>query len=199
MFTGIIERIVPVLAATDGPHFRRLVIANHWSDTKLGESIALNGCCLTVAEIIEQKLHFDVIKETLDKTNLGSIVPGDHVNIERTLKVGDRIDGHFVQGHIDGTGILMNQSSDNDEFRLTIEAPDHLAKYLAPKGSITVDGTSLTIAAVKANVFEVALIPTTLNLTTLGNRKIGWRFNLEADILSKTIVNYLEQTSGRAQ
>jgi riboflavin synthase len=194
MFTGIIERTTSILAATDGPHFRRLVIANHWPDTKLGESIALNGCCLTVAEIMADKLHFDVIQETLDKTNLGRLAPGDLVNIERSLKLGDRLDGHFVQGHIDGVGILVDQINTNDEQRLTIEAPDHLTKYIIPKGSITVEGASLTIAAVNKNIFQVALTPTTLKLTTLGSNKIGWRFNLEADIMSKTIVNYLEQT-----
>jgi riboflavin synthase len=193
MFTGIIEKTLPIVAATDGPHFRRLVIPNDWTDVKLGESIALNGCCLTVAEITPNGLNFDVIKETLERTNLGWLSPGDRVNIERTLKLGDRLDGHFVQGHIDAVGVLSDQIASSDETRLSIQALDHLKKYLTPKGSITVDGVSLTIAAVHANLFEVALIPTTLKLTTLGSREIGWRFNLEADILSKTIVNYLEQ------
>jgi riboflavin synthase len=115
------------------------------------------------------------------------------VNVERSLRAGDRIDGHFVQGHVDGTGLLADQVNSEAEVRLTIHAPDHLAKFLAPKGSISVDGVSLTIASVKGNIFEVALIPTTLRLTNLGSRQTGWRFNLEADILSKTIVNYLEQ------
>jgi riboflavin synthase len=196
MFTGIVEKNLPVLAASDGPHFRRLVVPNDWQNDKpkLGESIAINGCCLTVSEITDAGLNFDVIKETLERTNLGWLATGDHVNIERSLKIGERLDGHFVQGHIDAVGILIGQTADSAETRFRIEAPDQLKKYLTPKGSITVDGVSLTIAAVNANVFEVALIPTTLRLTTLGNRKTGWRFNLEADIMSKTIVNYLEQT-----
>jgi riboflavin synthase len=193
MFTGIIERTVKVAAATDGPMFRRLVLATDWSDVKLGDSVAVNGCCLTVAEITPAGLGFDVIKETLEKTNLGTLQGGDSVNVERSLRAGDRIDGHFVQGHVDGTGVLAGQINSESEVRLTIHAPDHLAKFLAPKGSISVDGVSLTIASVKGNVFDVALIPTTLRLTTIGSREIGWRFNLEADILSKTIVNYLEQ------
>jgi riboflavin synthase len=193
MFTGIIEKTVRVAAVAEGPMFRRLVLATDWTDVKLGDSIAVNGCCLTVAEITSQGLGFDVIKETLDKTNLGSLTTGDAVNVERSLRVGDRIDGHFVQGHVDGTGLLADQVNSESEVRLTIHAPDHLAKFLAPKGSISIDGVSLTIAAVKGNVFDVALIPTTLRLTNLGSRQIGWRFNLEADILSKTIVNYLEQ------
>jgi riboflavin synthase len=193
MFTGIIEKTLPIVAATDGPHFRRLVIPNAWPDTKLGESIAINGCCLTISEITANGLNFDVIKETLDKTNLGWLSPGDLINVERSLRIGDRLDGHFVQGHIDGVGVLSDQTLSSDETRLSIQTPDHLTKYLTPKGSVAVDGVSLTIAAVKANLFEVALIPTTLNLTTLGSRELGWRFNLEADVLSKTIVNYLEQ------
>jgi riboflavin synthase len=198
MFTGIVERTLKIAAATDGPMFRRLVIAAEWNDVKLGESIAINGVCLTVAEITSEGIGFDVIEETLDKTNLGTLQSGDSVNVERSLRAGDRIDGHFVQGHVDGTGLLVHQIQSESEVRLTIQTPQHLAKFLAPKGSISVDGVSLTIAAVKDNVFDVALIPTTLRLTTLGTRSIGWRFNLEADILSKTIVHYLEQRQNGA-
>jgi len=123
---------------------------------------------------------------------LGLLTSGDDVNLERPLRASDRIDGHFVQGHIDGTGILARVDSES-ECRLTIHAPVEMSKYLVPKGSIAIDGVSLTIAAVSGNTFEVALIPTTLKLTTLGTRSVGWRFNLEADILSKTVVHYLEQ------
>jgi riboflavin synthase len=193
MFTGIIERTAKVLSATDGAMFRRLVIAADWTDVKPGQSIAVNGVCLTVADLSSGRVGFDVIKETLDKTNLGTLKAGDEVNVERSLRAGDRIDGHFVQGHVDGTGALANLIRSENEVRLTIEAPKELARYLSPKGSVSVDGVSLTIAAVKGNVFDVALIPMTLKLTTLGARKLGWRFNLEADILSKTVVNYLEQ------
>jgi riboflavin synthase len=193
MFTGIVERKAKVLTADDGPMFRRLVIAADWTDVKLGESIAVNGVCLTVADLPRGAVGFDVIQETLDKTNLGALTSGDEVNVERALRAGDRIDGHFVQGHVDGTGTLTNEVRTDNEVRLTIEAPQQLAKFLAPKGSISVDGVSLTIAAVNGSTFDVALIPTTLRLTTLGAPKPHWRFNLEADILSKTVVNYLEQ------
>lgn len=196
MFTGIVEKSVRVLAVADGPMFRRLTIACDWDDVRPGESVAVNGACLTIADIGQQSIGFDVIKETLEKTNLGTLQAGDLVHVERAMKVGDRIDGHFVQGHIDGTGTLVDQVATENEVRLTIEAPDHLAKYLAPKGSIAVDGVSLTIAAVNGRRFEVALIPTTLKLTQLGNRQIGWRYNLEADILAKTIVHYMEQRQG---
>jgi riboflavin synthase len=193
MFTGIVEKTVHILGVADGPMFRRLTLVCDWDDVKLGDSIAVNGCCLTIAQIDPGQIGFDVIRETLDKTNLGLVKKGDAVNVERSLRVGDRIDGHFVQGHVDGTGRLLDQVATEQEFRLKIQAPDHLGKFLAPKGSVSVDGVSLTIASVHGCEFEVALIPTTLKLTTLGSRQLGWPFNLEADILSKTIVNYLEQ------
>jgi riboflavin synthase len=192
MFTGIIERTLTVIGVAQGPMFRRLTIAHDWPDVKLGESIAINGVCLTIADLSPGEIGFDVIKETLDKTNLGLLNNGDHVNVERALRAGDRIDGHFVQGHVDGVGPLVKQIASETEWRLTIEAPSHLAKYLAPKGSITIDGVSLTIAALHGNQFDVALIPTTLNLTSLGKRAIGWPLNLEMDIISKQIVHFLE-------
>jgi len=193
MFTGVIEKRTTVLGVADGPMFRRLTIRSDWTDVAGGESVAVNGCCLTVAEVQPDQLGFDVIQETLDKTNLRLLQGGDEINVERSLRVGDRIDGHFVQGHVDGTGTLLELVATDREYRLRIGAPDHLMKYLAPKGSICIDGVSLTIAKVEASQFEVALIPTTLNLTTLGGRRPGWLFNLEADILSKTVVHYLEQ------
>src|SRR5438105_11774641 len=147
MFTGIVEKTLKVIGVAQGPMFRRLTIANDWPDVKLGESIAVNGVCLTVAELAPMEIGFDVIKETLDKTNLGLLSNGDPVNVERALRAGDRVDGHFVQGHVDGVGSLVKQIASENEWRLTIEAPANLAKYLAPEGSICLDGVSLTIAA----------------------------------------------------
>lgn len=198
MFTGIVQRTLRVLGAADGPMFRRLTLLCDWDDVRLGESVAVNGVCLTIAEIGPGQIGFDAIKETLDRTNLGVLENGDAVNVERSLRVGDRLDGHFVQGHVDGTGLLLEQLAVDNQWRLRIKAPDGLAKYLAPKGSITIDGVSLTIASVRGADFEIALIPTTLKLTTLGSRAPGWRFNLEADILAKTIVHYLEQRQENA-
>ena len=154
--------------------------------------IAINGCCLTVAELIEGKIGFDVVLETLSKTNLGLLSIGDRVHVERSLRVGDRIDGHFVQGHVDGTAKLIAREMDA-ECRLRIENPEGLAKYVVPKGSVCVDGVSLTVAAIGADWFEVALIPTTMARTELGNREIGWPFNIETDVLSKTIISWLER------
>jgi riboflavin synthase len=193
MFTGIIEKIATVAEVTEGPGFRRLVLATGFENLQPGQSIAVNGCCLTIAQITPQGACFDVIKESLDRTNLGLLQAGDAVNVERSLKGGDRIDGHFVQGHVDGRAMLVDIVARPEETRLTLQAPADLAKYVVPKGSVAVDGVSLTVAAVRGSVFEVALIPTTLRLTTLGRKSKGWPFNLETDILSKTVVSWLER------
>ncbi len=193
MFTGIVEKSVHVQSVQQNPMSRRIVLESDWPDVRHGESVAVNGVCLTIAELQPGRLGFDVIKETLDKTNLGQLVVGGLVHVERAMRIGDRIDGHFVQGHVDCTGKLVSQIADEKEWRLTIQPPADLMKFMAPKGSITVDGVSLTLAEVGKDTFDVALIPTTLQLTQLGNRSIGWRFNLEADVLSKTIVAYLER------
>jgi len=192
VFTGIIETISHVIGVAEQHSFQRLTIANRWDDVGHGESIAVNGCCLTVAELAPGEIGFDVVTETLSKTNLGLLKAGSEVNLERAMRVGDRVDGHFVQGHVDGTARLVDQRANGSEWRLAIETSSELAKYLAPKGSVAIDGVSLTVASLHGNMFEVALIPTTLELTTLAKRPLGWPFNLEADILSKTIVHWLE-------
>jgi riboflavin synthase len=193
MFTGIVERTVHVAAVSEATGFVRLSLAAAWNDIKLGDSVAVNGVCLTVADLSPPTLGFDVIPETLRRTNLGLLNAGDLVNIERPVRAGDRMDGHFVQGHVDGVGKLVRQIGDEKEWRLTLHPPAELMKYIIPKGSVAIDGVSLTIASVEGDHFDVALIPTTLKLTTLGTRPIGWDFNLEADILAKTIVSYLER------
>jgi riboflavin synthase len=197
MFTGIIERTAAIAGISIHPGFKRIQLAVPWADIRDGESIAVNGVCLTIAKIDGQIIDFDVIPETLSKTNLDRLRIGDRVNLERSLRVGDRIDGHFVQGHVDGTAPILEQrsptGSDGGEWRIVAEAPADLARYLIPKGSICLDGVSLTIAAINGRRLEVALIPTTLKITNLGDRPIGWPLNLEADIFSKTIVSYLER------
>lgn len=197
MFTGIIERTARVVAITPGPKFVRLVIASESADVAHGESIAINGVCLTVAEQSPGELHFDVIAETLGKTNLGLLKTGDSVHVERSLRVGDRISGHFVQGHVDGPATLVEMTDGSGETRLRLKVPPDLAAYVTPKGSVTLDGVSLTVAAVQGEHFEVALIPTTVQLTNLLQHNVGWPFNFEADIIGKTVVAYLERTRGR--
>ena len=193
MFTGIIEKTARVIGATDGPMFRRLTLACDWPDVRRGESVAVNGVCLTAAELAPGQVGFDVVRETLGRTNLGMLKEGDAVHVERSLRVGDRLDGHFVQGHVDGTANLLEQAADGREWRLKLESGPDLARYLVPKGSVALDGVSLTIAAVDGNRFEVALIPTTLQVTELGRRPPGWAFNVEADVLTKTVVSWLER------
>lgn len=199
MFTGIIERTVRVAAVSEGAGFIRLNLAVAWSDIKLGESIAVNGVCLTVSEIAPPLLGFDVIPETLRKTNLGLLSAGEEVNIERSLRAGDRIDGHFVQGHIDATAHLIDRLDTEQECRLIVAPPAELMKFIIPRGSVALDGVSLTVANVSGDRFEVALIPMTLSLTTLANRNVGWPINLETDLLSRTIVSWMERQSGKSQ
>jgi riboflavin synthase len=193
MFTGIVEKKLGVLGITEAARFRRLMLPRAWDDVRLGESIAINGCCLTVAELDAGQLCFDVIPETLEKTNLNMLRAGDRVNVERSLRVGDRVDGHFVQGHVDGRAILKEIVTSENEWRLRLEPPEELLRYIVPKGSVTLDGVSLTIAAIYAREFEVALIPTTLSLTTLGEKVVGWRLNMEADVLTKTVISWMER------
>ncbi len=165
-------------------------------DAKLGSSIAVNGACLTVTGIAGSHLSFDVIQETLRTTTLARLQAGDRVNLERSLGVGDRLDGHFVQGHVDGQARLTRRITEGGEFALWCEADAELMRYIIPKGSIAVDGVSLTIAAVSGSEFDVALTPMTLDRTTLGDRRPGDTVNIETDILARTIVHTLSNWQG---
>ncbi|MFT3786957.1 MAG: riboflavin synthase [Tepidisphaeraceae bacterium] len=195
MFTGIIEQSLPIVAVLESNGVRHLTIDVPWSDATHGESVAINGVCLTVASLANdsRRLTFDAIRETLDKTNLGELKPGDMVHVERAMQIGARFDGHFVQGHVDGVATVVKQVSNLQDWRLVGRVPDHLAKYLTPKGSISVDGVSMTLAKVNGPYFELAIIPTTLQITQLGKRAPGYRINVECDILAKTIVAFIEQ------
>ena len=173
MFTGIIERMGRVLAAG-----RRLAVETGWDDLVRGESVGVSGACLTVARIEGTIAGFDVVRETLSKTNLRGLKRGDRVNLERALRMGDRLSGHLVQGHVDGTGAVARTGA-----TLRIETP--LATQLVPKGSVAVEGVSLTVVDVEPGAFTIALIPTTRRLTTLGRLKKGQRVNIELDILLK--------------
>jgi len=200
MFTGIIHKTARVLSTSVTSAGRRLVLHAPWTDHVFGESTAINGTCLTVASIDADptsptgtSLAYDVIPETLDKTNLAQLQPGDVVHIERSLRVGDAVDGHFVQGHVDGVGQLLAQTTTTGEWRMRIQTPPALAAYFIPKGSVAIDGVSLTLARVEPAFFEVTLIPTTLELTRLGTHSIGYSFNVECDQMAKTIISYLER------
>jgi riboflavin synthase len=198
VFTGIVEATVKVLSVRDEAGSRRLTLERIWDDLKPGQSVAVNGVCLTVADMTSgtgkaASMTFDVVAETLKLTNLGRVVAGDGVHVERSLSAGGRLDGHFVLGHIDGMVSLVSQVEDDTGVRLILKASRELAKYLIPKGSVSLDGVSLTIASIKGETFEVALIPTTMRLTMLTNRPQDWKFNLETDMLTKAVVTWLEQ------
>lgn len=197
MFTGIVQHLGRVAACEHHPSGASLrVDAGGWSHKpELGESIAVNGCCLTVAGMEGDLLRFDVIRQTLQITALGELQVGDAVNLEHAVTPQTMLGGHIVQGHIDGVGIVSAMDRNENEHRLRITPADaHLMECIVGKGSIAVDGVSLTVAAAGPGWFEVALIPTTLRLTNLGQKKVGGRVNLEADYIAKIVVNYLRRT-----
>ncbi|HZE99801.1 MAG TPA: riboflavin synthase [Planctomycetota bacterium] len=173
MFTGIVERKGRVLRPG-----KRLAVETGWIDLRHGESVSVAGVCLTVSTLTDKAVEFDLVAETLKKTNLGKLHQGDRVNLERALRHGDRISGHLVQGHVEGTGIVTQTGG-------TLRIETELAAQMIPKDSITVDGVSLTIVDVDPDAFTVALIPTTRKLTTLGTVKKGARVNLELDLMTK--------------
>lgn len=201
MFTGIITAKGTVVSIASNDFGVRLIIdpgrpAAWPSFPNAGDSVAVSGCCLTHAPKPGDKpghLAFDVIKESLSKTSLGKLTQGGEVNLELSLTPMTAIGGHFVQGHVDGTGVIKNVKATAEEWVVTVEVPPALVQYLVPKGSIAVDGVSLTLAAVDvaARTFNVALIPTTLALTTLGTAKAGDVVNLECDTITKTVVHVL--------
>lgn len=194
MFSGIVEQIGRIIRLSPrSAHTRLELDAGSLLENSLpGASVAINGACLTLTETRAGLAAFDVVPETLRLTNLGALRSGDLVNVERSLRVGDRIDGHFVQGHIDGLGRIVSNGADSGGWSLSIAAPRELTPFLVRKGSITIDGVSLTIASVSGDTFSVALIPTTLERTTLGQRRAGDAVNLETDILARLIVSRLD-------
>ncbi|MCZ6463018.1 MAG: riboflavin synthase [Proteobacteria bacterium] len=195
MFTGIVERVGVVAAIEAKPDSARISIeaAELAAEVGLGDSVAVNGACLTVAERDGARIAFDAVRETLERTNLSDLEPGSPVNLERALRAGGRLDGHMVQGHVDTTGRVdrVEQSGDDVVFAVACE-PD-FAELLVEKGSVAIDGVSLTVVAVEKQGFDVVLIPYTLRETTLGKRKSGERLNLEADILGKYVKRYIER------
>jgi len=190
MFTGIVEELGRVRRVTPNEGGARLVIDARavLDDAALGASIAVNGCCLTVTDFDAGSFAADAVIETLARTNLGDLGPGDPVNLERPLRLADRLGGHLVQGHVDATGVVRDRAPQPDgSTMVTIEAPDAVLRYVVHKGSITVDGVSLTVARTGDDAFAVALIPHTLAVTTLGERAIGTRVNLEVDLVAKYV------------
>ena len=194
MFTGIIEELGSVVAIEDQPDAKRITFKGPivTSDVSRGDSIAVNGACLTAVEISDGTFTADVMHETLRLTALGSLVEGSSVNLERAMNASTRFGGHMVLGHVDGVGTIVSRKpSDNWEW-VTIQIPKDLMKYVVLKGSITIDGISLTVNEVTEDTVSFSLIPETLRLTTLGPKAVGDLVNVEADIMAKHIEKLME-------
>lgn len=196
MFTGIVQALGVVQAISRRSTGARLtVIAPDLQRPIIdGASICVSGACLTVVSSDESRIEFDVVPETLSRTTLGNLTAGKRVNLEPSLRAGDRMDGHVVQGHVDGTATIAEISSGPDGQVYSFKTEPQLMDYIIPKGSIAVDGISLTIARVgDHHIFSIALIPTTLRATTLGHASVGYRVNIETDILARTVVTTLRR------
>jgi riboflavin synthase len=191
MFTGIVEgtgTVAALAAAADGSGARLEVVAPFLAgDLDLGESVAVNGCCLTVAETTPGGFAADLVAETLRRTALGGLAAGDRVNLERPMALGGRLGGHLVQGHVDGVAKVLDRRPVGAGEEVRIELPPELQRYVVEKGSIAVDGVSLTVAGVGPGWFAVALVPHTLEVTTLGRRRPGDPVQLEVDVVAKYV------------
>jgi riboflavin synthase len=193
MFTGLVESLATVRhLRSEGPGVRLVVSdAAIAGRAKIGDSIAINGCCLTVVELNGAEMAFEAGAETLSRTNLGRLKAGSMVNLEASLRLGDSLGGHLVAGHVDAVGHLDRREDDAQWSTMWFRAPGELTRQMASKGSIAIDGVSLTLVAVTDNSFSVALIPHTLSVTTLGNLKPGDAVNLETDLLAKYVERQL--------
>lgn len=193
MFTGIVEELGEVVAVEQLPDASRFRLRGPLvtQDAKHGDSIAVNGVCLTVVEHGDGEFTADVMAETLKRSSLGALEVGSRVNLERPMAVGDRLGGHIVQGHVDGTGTVLERTPSEHWEIVKVGLPAHLSRYVVEKGSITVDGVSLTVVDAAADYFTISLIPTTLALTTLGIKQPGAPVNLEVDVIAKYVERLL--------
>lgn len=199
MFTGLVQAIGRVDRVSPVDHGAELLIRPlGWSHrAAVGESVSVSGVCLTVADDPrpdgsgDAVLRFNVVKQTLDRTTLGLLRPGDHVNLEHACRPDTLLGGHFVQGHVDGVGVVRAAKAEASDYRLTVAPPADLLPFIVPRGSIALDGVSLTIAEVGPDTFEVVLVPTTLEKTTLSRLRPGSRLNIETDIIVRTVVHAL--------
>ena len=189
MFTGIVEELGHVTELIDLGDSVRLSVHGPMvaEGARRGDSLAVNGVCLTVVEAVGDGFTADVMRETLDRSSLGSLAPGTPVNLERPMRVDGRLGGHLVLGHVDGTGTIIERTSSEHWDVVRVSLPGDLARYIVHKGSVTVDGVSLTVASVTDDSFTVSLIPTTLELTTLGHKQLGDPVNLEVDVVAKYV------------
>lgn len=197
MFTGIVEEMGIVEKVIKGKLMHLVIRAETvLRDTKIGDSINVNGVCLTVVNLDKRRVAFDVMGESQEKANFKLLIPGVGVNLERAMRTDGRLGGHIVSGHVDGVGIIRKKIKQDDEFWLEVEADRELISFLIVKGSIAVDGVSLTVVDVKKNYFTVALIPHTIKNTTLGFKQVKDKVNLEIDLLAKYVFRYFENQQG---
>lgn len=201
MFTGIVEEVGQIRRVTLGAHSAVLEIAAHTvlEGTKIGDSIAVNGICLTVTTLSPQGFSADVMHETLDRSSLAGLATGSPVNLERAMAANGRFGGHIVSGHVDGTGRITRIRRDDNAIWFTVACETALLRYIVEKGSITIDGTSLTVADVTDSGFSVSAIPHTLTVTVLGERRQGDRVNLECDIIGKYVEKLLQPAKVAAE
>jgi riboflavin synthase len=198
VFTGIVETVGTVVAAERAGSLLRLAVEAPAlaAEARVGDSVAVRGACLTVTRAEGGRLCFEVVAETCLRSALGELGPGSRVNLERALRAGARLDGHVVQGHVDGVGRVRELRQEGDDVRLFVECPAEVAEHLVPKGSVAIDGVSLTVVGAGEAGFDVALVPHTLAVTTLGSLRPGDRVNLEADVLSKYVRRSVERILG---
>jgi riboflavin synthase len=201
MFTGIIEGKGKVLRIERRGEARRLTIEflSHLTEVQLGDSISINGVCLTIVEKGNQTSRLDLSEETIKKSVLSELKEGDTVNLERALRLNDRLGGHFVTGHIDGIGVITEKKKERDFVNLRVRVPENVSKYVVPKGSIAIDGISLTVNECRGTEILLTLIPYTLEKTTLMDKRAGDHVNLEADILGKYVERLLNRRDGKSE
>ena len=194
MFTGIIEELGEIAHKDRKGMFQRTVVRapKTIEDVDVGDSVNINGACQTVVEIADGAFVFESVEETLKRTTLGDLKAGDKVNLERSLRLEGRLGGHLVLGHVDGVGKILKEEDQSQSLLFTIEFPETLGRYIASKGSIALDGISLTVVSALSDRFTVAVIPFTLEHTTLGTSRIGDRVNLEVDILARYVERLME-------
>ena len=193
MFTGIVRELGRVASAEGGVGGRRLVVEAPATAaaTTVGDSVSVNGCCLTVEEVGRESIAMHAVPETLSRTTLGRLGAGDVVNLESAVRAGEPLGGHYVQGHVDAVGRVQSVEAEGEGLRVFVEAPDDVLRYCVEKGSIAVDGVSLTVAELAEDAFAVALVPHTLEATTLSTLAPGQEVNLEPDVLAKYVERLL--------
>jgi riboflavin synthase len=192
MFTGIVEETGEVLAVVDEPEGRRLRLGTSFEGLTRGQSISVSGACLTAEDHGEGWFEVFLASETVDRTYLGTVGEGDRVNLERALPAEGRLDGHFVQGHVDGTGEVLGVERVGDDWYFEFSLPGDQARYVVEKGSIAVDGVSLTVADRREDAFTVAIIPETYEVTTLSEKSVGDPVHLEVDVVAKYVESILD-------